>query len=301
MVTRIFIDGQSGTTGLGIAERLRARPDTTLIELDEANRKESAAKIDAMARADLTVLCLPDDAARAAVAMAPPGARIIDASTAHRTAPGWTYGFPEMADGQARKISGARLVANPGCYATGAIALLRPLIDAGILPADHDITINAISGYSGGGKAMIKAHDEAGGPPFEAYGLGLTHKHVPEIMEFSGLLRRPIFAPAVGHFAQGMLVCIPLFLDRLPGEPTGHEISEAYWERYDGSKNVHARAGVYTGTLTPETMNGTDRLEVLVCANTQHDHAIVIARLDNLGKGASGAAMQNIALMLGDS
>jgi N-acetyl-gamma-glutamyl-phosphate reductase len=298
MSAGIFIDGEAGTTGLGIAQRLAVMPGISLISLHEAHRKDESARADAMGRADITVLCLPDDAARRAVAIAPPGTRILDASTAHRTTPGWVYGFPELAPGQAREIAAATLVANPGCYATAAIALLRPLIDGGILPPGHDVTIHAISGYSGGGKAMIAAHEAESGPPFELYALGLEHKHIPEIMEFSGLTRRPIFSPSVGHFAQGMLVCIPLFLDRLPGEPTGHEISEAFIESYDGSKNVIAHPGIYSGTLTPEALNNTDKLEVFVCANTNYDHALLVARLDNLGKGASGAAVQNLVLML---
>jgi N-acetyl-gamma-glutamyl-phosphate reductase len=300
MSADIFIDGEAGTTGLGIAQRLAAMPGISLIRLDEAHRKDESARAEAMGRADITVLCLPDDAARRAVAIAPPGTRILDASTAHRTMPGWVYGFPELAPRQAREIAAAPLVANPGCYATGAIALLRPLIDAGMLPLGYDATIHAVSGYSGGGKAMIAAHEAEAGPSFELYALGLQHKHIPEIMEFSGLTRRPIFSPSVGHFAQGMLVCIPLFLDRLPGAPTGYEISEAFIERYDGAKNVIARPGIYNGTLTPEALNDTDKLEVFVCANTNYDHALLIARLDNLGKGASGAAVQNLTLMLGD-
>jgi N-acetyl-gamma-glutamyl-phosphate reductase len=296
----IFIDGEAGTTGLGIAQRLRAMPGISLISLDEAHRKDPSARADAMARANVTVLCLPDDAAREAVTLAPAGARILDASTAHRVAPGWVYGFPEMVSGQGQKIAGARRVSNPGCYATGAVALLRPLIAAGILPSDHDVTINAVSGYSGGGKAMIGAHETEGGPPFEMYALGLAHKHVPEILAYSGLGRRPIFVPSVGHFAQGMLVSIPLFLDRLPGGPEGHQIAEAYREYYDGAQNVRARAGIYSGTLVPDALNGTDGLEIFVCANTQYDHAVLVARLDNLGKGASGAAVQNLMLMLGE-
>jgi N-acetyl-gamma-glutamyl-phosphate reductase len=300
MSAGIFIDGEAGTTGLGIAQRLAAMPGVSLISLDEAHRKDESARVDAMGRADITVLCLPDDAARRAVAIAPPGTRILDASTAHRTAPGWVYGFPELSPAQTREIAAAPLVANPGCYATAAIALLRPLIDSGILSPEHDVTINAISGYSGGGKSMIAAHEAESGPPFQLYALGLEHKHIPEIMGFSGLTRRPIFSPSVGHFAQGMLVCIPLFLDRLRGEPTGYEISEAFIERYDGSKNVIAHPGIYSGTLTPEALNNTDKLEIFVCANSNYDHALLVARLDNLGKGASGAAVQNLILMLGE-
>jgi N-acetyl-gamma-glutamyl-phosphate reductase len=301
MRATIFIDGQAGTTGLGIAQRLAGMPGISLIELDETSRKNPAARADAMGRADLTVLCLPDDAARDAVSITPPGTRILDASTAHRTAPGWVYGLPELDSGQAGRIAAAAAVSNPGCYATGAIALLRPLISAGILAPDHDVAINAVSGYSGGGKAMIAAHDAEGGPAFELYALGLAHKHIPEIMVYSGLSRRPVFSPSVGHFAQGMLVCIPLFLDRLPGEPTGYELAEAYREYYDGAENIIAHAGIYNGTLEPTALNNTDRLEVFVCANADYNHAVLIARLDNLGKGASGAAVQNIALMLGEA
>jgi len=299
MSARIFIDGEAGTTGLGIAQRLRAQPGYSLVSLDDAHRKNPAARAEAMARADLTVLCLPDDAARDAVALAPPGTRILDASTAHRTSPGWVYGFPELAADQAAKIAAARTVANPGCYATAAIALLRPLIATGILPAEYRITINAISGYSGGGKAMIADHESQGGPPFELYALGLSHKHVPEIIAYSGLARRPIFAPAVGHFAQGMLVCIPLFLEDLPDEPTGHELSEAYREYYNNAACITVRPGIYSGPIEPESRNGTNQLEIFVSGNTNYGHAILIARLDNLGKGAAGAAAQNIALMLG--
>ena len=299
MSARIFVDGESGTTGLSIAQRLRAQPGYALISLEDAHRKNLSARADAMARADLTVLCLPDDAARQAVALAPAGTRFLDASTAHRTTPGWVYGFAELAKDHAGKIAAAPLVANPGCFATGAIALLRPLIASGNLPVDYSLTINAVSGYSGGGKAMIAEHESQGGPPFELYALGLSHKHVPEIMLYSGLSRRPIFAPSVGHFAQGMLVCIPLFLEDLPDEPTGHELSEAYREYYNNTANITVRPGIYSGTLEPEGLNGTDQLEIFVCGNTNYGHAILIARLDNLGKGAAGAAAQNIALMLG--
>jgi N-acetyl-gamma-glutamyl-phosphate reductase len=300
MSASIFIDGEAGTTGLGIAQRLRERPGISLISLGDSRRKDAQARADAMARANLTVLCLPDDAAREAVALAPPGTRILDASTAHRTAPGWVYGFAELGEGQARKIAAAQAVSNPGCYATGAIALLHPLIAMGILPADLDLSVHAVSGYSGGGKAMIAAHEQENGPAFELYALGLSHKHIPEIMAYSGLARRPIFTPSVGHFAQGMLVCIPLFLDRLENEITGHELCEAYREYYDRAEHITAHPGVYSGTLQPEALNGTDALEIFVSANANYGQAVLIARLDNLGKGASGAAVQNIGLMLGE-
>ena len=273
-------------------------PGITLITLAEAERKLPAARAEAMARADVTVLCLPDDAAREAVALAPAGTRILDASTAHRMAPGWVYGFPELAPGQATRIAQAQYVANPGCYATGAIALLRPLLEADLLAPDADISINAVSGYSGGGKTMIAAHEAQGGPAFELYALGLAHKHIPEIMEYGGLTHRPIFVPSVGHFAQGMLVCIPVFLARLPGHPTAARLAQAYGDYYAGSRNVLAR-GLWTGNLQPEALNDTDRLEIFVAASEAHGHAVLIARLDNLGKGASGAAVQNLQFMLG--
>jgi N-acetyl-gamma-glutamyl-phosphate reductase len=300
MSAKLFIDGQAGTTGLGIAQRLEAMPGIALVTIDEAHRKDPSARRDAMAQADLTVLCLPDEAAREAVALAPEGTRILDASSAHRTAEGWTYGLPELGSAQAQQIAQARLVSNPGCYATGAIALLAPLVEAGLLPSDHDVTIHAVSGYSGGGKALIATHEAEGGPAFEAYALGLGHKHVPEIMLRAGLTRRPIFAPSVGHFAQGMLVCVPLFLDRLPGKPAALDLMAAFQRRYDGAENIEVHPEIASGTLRPEALNGTNRLEIFVCANSAYDHAIAIARLDNLGKGASGAAVQNIKLMLGN-
>ncbi|HUM08198.1 MAG TPA: N-acetyl-gamma-glutamyl-phosphate reductase [Acidocella sp.] len=299
MSAKIFIDGQAGTTGLGIAQRLAAIPQISLVTLDDARRKSPEARAAAMAEADLTVLCLPDDAAREAVALAPEGTRLLDASTAHRIAPGWVYGFPELAPGQGQAIAKARLVANPGCYATGAIALLHPLVALGLLGPLQALSINAVSGYSGGGKAMIAAHEAQGGPAFELYALGLAHKHIPEIMQYSGINRRPIFVPSVGHFAQGMLVCIPVFLDQLSGAPTAQRIAEAYCDYYAGAQNVVAHSGMWTENLQPEALNNTDKLEVFVCANQAQGQAVLIARLDNLGKGASGAAVQNINLMLG--
>ncbi len=301
-MTSIFIDGEAGTTGLGIRERLEKLPVERLSIADSA-RKEPSARLALMARADIVVLCLPDAAARDAVALAATlgaeGPRILDASSAHRTAPGWVYGFPEFLAGQAARIAGARLVSNPGCYATGAIALLRPLVEAGLIPADHPLSINAVSGYSGGGRQMIEAHARDGGPAFELYGLGLDHKHIPEIQAQGGLSRRPIFVPSVGHFAQGMLVSIPLHLDLLPGRPAGADLRNALAAYYAGSTHVSVAERGEATRLEPEALNGTDKLDLHVFADDAHGHATLVARLDNLGKGASGAAVQNLRLMLG--
>jgi N-acetyl-gamma-glutamyl-phosphate reductase len=290
----VFIDGEAGATGVAIRQLLEMVPEIVLRSLPAAQRKDPSARQDIMAECDLVVLCLPDDAAREAVALA--GAlgndapKLLDASTAHRVDPEWTYGFPEMSPDQPRKIAKSPQVANPGCYPTGAIGLLRP--------SDYPISISAVSGYSGGGRSMIEAHDRAGGPAFELYALGLEHKHVPEIEFFATLSRRPIFIPSVGHFRQGMLVSVPLYLDDLPGKPSGADLQEALRAFYEGSEHVTVGAGSRADKLEPEALNGTNQLDLYVCANEARRQAVLIAQLDNLGKGASGAAVQNLRLML---
>ena len=298
----VFIDGEAGSTGVEVRKRLEMLPEIVLRSLPEVQRKDASARQDIIGACDLVVLCLPDNAAREAVAMAEAlgdrAPKLLDASTAHRVDPEWTYGFPEMASDQPEKISISRKVSNPGCYPTGAIGLLRPLVQAGIVPPDYPITISAVSGYSGGGRPLIEAHDRAGGPAFELYALGLEHKHVPEIERYAGLSRRPIFLPSVGHFRQGMLVSVPLYLDDLPGRPTGADLREALRTFYDGSEHVRVAAGGKADKLEPDALNGTDRLDLYVCANEARRHAVLVAQLDNLGKGASGAAVQNLRLML---
>ncbi|WP_097091152.1 N-acetyl-gamma-glutamyl-phosphate reductase [Novosphingobium sp. Chol11] len=305
MTHKIFIDGGIGTTGLEIVERLSGRPELSFITLDEDKRKDAAARREALNAADIVILCLPDDAAREAVALIDNDrTRVIDASTAHRVADGWTYGFAELEPGHREKLANARFVSNPGCWPTGFLALVRPLVLGGLLPADWPVTVSGASGYSGGGKAMIAEFESEGGAPsaFRPYGLSLTHKHIPEMLRYSGLSHPPIFAPAVANAYRGMIVEVPLQLRAMAGAPKVADIHAALANAYAGSPIVSVaplEESAVLGQVAIEHVGATDRLALFVFGNDDAGQVRLVAALDNLGKGAAGAAVQNLNILAG--
>jgi N-acetyl-gamma-glutamyl-phosphate reductase len=311
----VFIDGEAGTTGLQIYQRLAQRDDIELISIDQAQRKNATERAKLLNTADISILCLPDEAAREAVSwVTNPQARILDASTAYRTDQHWTYGFPELKASQREQIASAPRVSNPGCYPTGFLAAVAPLVQAELLPVTFPITVNAISGYSGGGKKMIEQYERfrvehpeqtESISPYSPYGLKFGHKHVKEMQVYSGLSHAPLFVPAVGDFAQGMVVQVPLALWTLPKPPTGQQIHEALSAHYANEPFVtvtpyeatdQLREGAF---LEAKNANGTNEVQLFVFANDSTQEGLLVARLDNLGKGASGAAVQNLNIMLG--
>ncbi|GGJ21225.1 N-acetyl-gamma-glutamyl-phosphate reductase [Deinococcus roseus] len=306
---RVFIDGEAGTTGLQIRSRLQGRNDLELISIDPALRKDQNERKRLLGSADLVILCLPDEASREAVSMIEnETTRVLDASTAYRVAEGWTYGFPEMTPTQKAEIQGARFVSNPGCYSTGMIALVRPLVDAGLIPADAPISVQGFSGYSGGGRQLVDAMEGRGGEHplaglFKSYALGLAHKHLPEMQKYGTLQFAPLFTPSVGAWRQGMLVQVPLFLRTLPAGTTAESIHAALAEHYRGQRFIEVMPFEHgkpaEPQLDPQTLNDTNKLQIFVFSNAALGQVLLMARLDNLGKGASGAAVQNLDVMLG--
>jgi N-acetyl-gamma-glutamyl-phosphate reductase len=306
MAAKIFIDGEAGTTGLQIRERLAERRDLELLSIPTESRKDKAVRAALLNEADIAILCLPDDAAKESVSLIEnDGTKVIDASTAHRVAEGWAYGFPEMSKEQAGAIASAKRVANPGCWPQGPIATLRPLIEAGLVPADFPVTVNGISGYTGGGRTMIEDYVAKGedAPEYMPYGLSFKHKHLPELQRYAKLGRVPFFQPVVGNFAQGMVVTVPLQLSHLPKVPKGADLHAAIADYYAGIKGFVEVAPLEvserTPELNPEIYNNTNRMRLHVFANDDIAQALLAAVYDNLGKGASGAAVQNMDLMLG--